>query len=156
MNIGKVQYDNIPIPAQLDQVILAAIDKAARENRLIRLRRWVASAAAVFCIWKTVWRRIQKSGIIPLPSRHRLAIMQPSEKPPSLKWTRRAICLLFSPAERLQLRSMASSVFGSSGLLWIRQQIENGCRYLPGMIIIAAASGTACAHDVIVIIPFLK
>lgn len=64
--------------------------------------------------------------------------------------------LIFSPAERLQLRSMASSVFGSSGLLWIRQQIENGCRYLPGMIMIAAASGTACAHDVIVIIPFLK
>lgn len=50
MNIGKVQYDNIPIPAQLDQVILEAIDKAAQENRLIRLRRWIASTAAVFCI----------------------------------------------------------------------------------------------------------
>lgn len=50
MNIGKEQYDNIPIPAQLDQVILEAIDKAAQENRRIRLRRWIASAAAVFCI----------------------------------------------------------------------------------------------------------
>ncbi len=50
MNIGKVQYDNIPIPAQLDQVILEATHKAAREYRLIRLRRWAAGVAAVFCI----------------------------------------------------------------------------------------------------------
>lgn len=50
MNIGKEQYDIIPIPAQLDQVILEAIHKAEQENRLIRLRRWIASAVAVFCI----------------------------------------------------------------------------------------------------------
>lgn len=50
MNIGKERYDNIEIPAQLDQVILDAVDRAKRENRLLKLRRWAASAAAVFCV----------------------------------------------------------------------------------------------------------
>lgn len=50
MNLGKEQYDNIPIPARLDQVILEAIDKAEQDNRRIRLRRWAAGAAAVFCM----------------------------------------------------------------------------------------------------------
>lgn len=50
MNIGKEQYDNIPIPAQLEQVIGEAIHRADREKRLVRLRRWIVSAAAVFCI----------------------------------------------------------------------------------------------------------
>ena len=50
MNPGKEQYDNISIPARLEQVILEAMDKAVQDNRRTRLRRWIAGAAAVFCM----------------------------------------------------------------------------------------------------------
>ena len=50
MNIGKAKYDAIPIPTDLDQVIWDAISRAEREARAQRRRRWLVSAAAVFCV----------------------------------------------------------------------------------------------------------
>ena len=49
MNAGKKQYEQIPIPEELDRVIWDSIGRAAREARRRRLRRWGLSAAAVFC-----------------------------------------------------------------------------------------------------------
>ena len=50
MNIGKAQYDAIPIPTDLDQIIWDAISRAEREAWTRTLRRWLVSAAAVFCV----------------------------------------------------------------------------------------------------------
>lgn len=50
MNIGKAQYDAIPIPADLDRVIWDAVRRAERDTRFQTLRRWLVSAAAVFCV----------------------------------------------------------------------------------------------------------
>ena len=52
MNAGKKQYEQIPIPEELDRVIWDSIGRAAREARRRRLRRWGLSAAAVFCAKK--------------------------------------------------------------------------------------------------------
>ena len=49
MNAGKKQYEQIPIPEELDRVIWDSIGRAAREARRRRQRRWGLSAAAVFC-----------------------------------------------------------------------------------------------------------
>lgn len=48
MNIGKVKYDNIEIPENLNTVLNEAIRKAKKERRA-RLR-WVSSVAAVLCL----------------------------------------------------------------------------------------------------------
>lgn len=50
MNIGKAQYDAIPIPTDLDRVIWDAVSRAERDMRFQTLRRWLVSAAAVFCV----------------------------------------------------------------------------------------------------------
>lgn len=50
MNIGKLQYDAIPIPEELDQVIWDAVSRAERDMRTRTLRRWLVSAAAVLCV----------------------------------------------------------------------------------------------------------
>lgn len=49
MNIGKKQYCEIPIPEELDQVIWNATRRAERDARSQKLRRWLVSAAAIFC-----------------------------------------------------------------------------------------------------------
>ena len=49
MNIGKAQYDDIPIPKELDRVIEEAVSRAEREARAQRRRRWLAGVAAIFC-----------------------------------------------------------------------------------------------------------
>ena len=49
MNIGKAQYDAIPIPKELDRVIGEAISQTEREVRAQTRRRWLVSAAAVLC-----------------------------------------------------------------------------------------------------------
>ena len=49
MNIGKAQYDAIPIPKELERVIGEAVSRAEREARAQRRRRWLAGVAAVFC-----------------------------------------------------------------------------------------------------------
>ena len=47
MNIGKAQYDDIPIPKELDRVIEEAVSRAEREARAQRRRRWLAGVAAI-------------------------------------------------------------------------------------------------------------
>lgn len=50
MNTGKKEYDNIPIPAELDEVIACSIRRAERSRHLHALKRTAACAAAVFCV----------------------------------------------------------------------------------------------------------
>lgn len=49
MNIGKEEYEVIPIPAELDAMVAAAVRRAQRAGRRRRLRRFAAAAAAVLC-----------------------------------------------------------------------------------------------------------
>src|SRR5574344_498366 len=49
-NLGKQRYDQIPVPEELDRVIWDAVRREEREKRIRRLRRWVTTAAAVFCV----------------------------------------------------------------------------------------------------------
>ena len=49
MNIGKAQYSAIPIPKELDRIIEDAISRAERDAQSQKRRRWLVSAAAVFC-----------------------------------------------------------------------------------------------------------
>lgn len=50
MNTGKKNYDEISIPAQLDEVITKSMRRAERTKRLRSLRRMAVSAAAVVCV----------------------------------------------------------------------------------------------------------
>lgn len=50
MNEGKSLYDQIPIPENLDQVILDAVQREKREARLKMMQRWTLGVAAAFCI----------------------------------------------------------------------------------------------------------
>lgn len=46
-NIGKIKYEQIEIPDNLNQVVAEAIERGNKLNRKRRLQQWVASAAAV-------------------------------------------------------------------------------------------------------------
>lgn len=49
-NKGKEKYEQIKIPAELDQVIWSSMKRAEREKQRATARKWIAAAAAVFCL----------------------------------------------------------------------------------------------------------
>lgn len=50
-NVGKKRYDEIPIPAGLEQAIWNGMKRAERERRRTVSLKWAASIAAVFCLF---------------------------------------------------------------------------------------------------------
>lgn len=49
-NKGKEKYEQIPIPEDLDWVIWNGMKRAEREKQRAVARKWLATAAAVFCL----------------------------------------------------------------------------------------------------------
>ncbi|MDD3346674.1 DUF4179 domain-containing protein [Oscillibacter sp.] len=50
-NLGKTNYDEIPISEELDRAILYGMKRAEREKRRAVGEKWVGVAAAVFCVF---------------------------------------------------------------------------------------------------------
>lgn len=51
MNLGKMRYDEIPIPADLDRVVGGAFRRDRRQRRAKTARRWLTAAAAIFLLF---------------------------------------------------------------------------------------------------------